>query len=228
MQITVAYAIVSICECSGIFSFFQLCKFQETVLGKCVIFLMKSYVGQIIVCQCISFCISVRSKIQIFTEVTCCFLHPVQTIISFSSPINSIRLVLQIILSQGYRLVKVTDSFLELCIGKRLCTEMEQDFLFRLQNCSARVSDSFDGFQGGFVTAGIHVYLYQITADFVYILGIREFIKEFLENSNRFTESGIGGLVNTKGVIVSSLLFDLHICIGGSSLLKCHACLVLI
>ena len=105
---------------------------------------------------------------------------------------------------------------------------MEQDFLFRLQNCSARVSDSFDGFQGGFVTAGIHVYLYQITADFVYILGVREFIKEFLENSNRFTESGIGGFVNTKGVIVSSLLFDLHICIGGSSLLKCHACLVLI
>ena len=114
------------------------CEFQETVLGKCVIFLMKSYVGQIIVCQCISFCISVRSKIQIFTEVTCCFLHPVQTIISFSSPINSIRLVLQIILSQGYRLVKVTDSFLELCIGKRLCTEMEQDFLFRLQNSFSR------------------------------------------------------------------------------------------
>ena len=63
VQMTVAYAIVSICECSGIFSFFQLCEFQETVLGKCVIFLMKSYVGQIIVCQCISFCISVRSKI---------------------------------------------------------------------------------------------------------------------------------------------------------------------
>ena len=224
----VAYTVIGVGKCGGIFSFFQLCKLQEAVLCKRIILFVESNISQIIICQCISLRIPVRSQVQIFVKVTGSFLHPVQAIIRFTSPIDGIRFGLQVVLPQSDRLVEITDSFLELCICKRLGAEVEQDFLFSLQNGSTRMGDTFDGFQSSFITAGIHIHLYQITADFIHILGIGEFIEELFENGDRFTESGIRSFVNTEGIVVCGLLLDLHVCIRGGSLFKCHTRFVLV
>ena len=93
-------------------------------------------------------------------------------------------------------MVEVTDGLLELCVGKRLGPELEQNLLLGFQNGFAGMGDAVDGFECGIVAACIHVHFHQVVADFLGIRRARELVQEFLKDGHRFAESGIGGLMD--------------------------------
>ena len=188
---------------------------------------MESGISQIIVCQCIHFVISLFRQLQVFSEITGSLRHAVQAVVRFSAPVEGIGLGLAVVLANGNRLVKVADCLLKRGIGKCLCTELEQYFLFRFHDAGTRMGNAFNGFQCRFVAAGVQIYFNEIVAYHFGILGVGEFVQEFLENGNRLSECRVGRFVNAQGIVIGSLFFYFHIGIGGGSLFKSHTGFVL-
>ena len=157
---------------------------------------MKSDVGKVVIGQCKHLRVSLPCKGQIVIEMTGGFLHPAQAVVGLAEPVKGISLGLQVVLPQCGTLVEIADGLFEPGIGERLCAELEQDFLLGFQDGLAWVRDALDGFQSGIIAACIHINLHQVIADFVGVRGVWEFIQKLFEDSYRFAEGGIGGLMD--------------------------------
>ena len=97
LHVAVADTVVRIGKNGCVSGLSQLDEFQETVLRRCIIFLMESYVCQIVVGKGIHFRILLWGKGQIIVKITGGFLHAVQPVIGFTPPIKGIGLCLQVI-----------------------------------------------------------------------------------------------------------------------------------
>ena len=93
-------------------------------------------------------------------------------------------------------LVEIVDGLLELCVGKRLGSELEQNLLLGFQNGFAGMGDTADGVERGIIAACIHVHFHQVVADFLGVWRVWKLVQEFFKDSHRLTESGIGCLVD--------------------------------
>ena len=146
VQEAVADAVVSIRQGRSVFAFFQLYVFKEPVSCLCVVFLVESSIAQVIVCQCIHFVVCLARQLQVFVEVAGGFLHPVQPVVRFATPVKGIRLYLSVILADGDRSVEIPDGLFKRSIGKSLRTQLEQDSLFGFQNACTRMCDTVNRF----------------------------------------------------------------------------------
>ena len=97
VHVAVADTVVRIGKNGCVSGLSQLDEFQETVLRRCIIFLMESYVCQIVVGKGIHFRIFLWGKGQIIVKITGGFLHAVQPVIGFTPPVKGIGLCLQVI-----------------------------------------------------------------------------------------------------------------------------------
>jgi len=79
-------------------------------------------------------------------------------------------------------LVEVIDCLFELRIGKGLGSQLEQDFLLGFQDSLSGTCNAFNGFEGGIITAGVHIDLYQIVTYFIGIYGVGKLIQEMLKD----------------------------------------------
>ena len=73
-------------------------------------------------CQGIHLVMGLLGQLQIIGEVPFSFLHTVQAVISFASPVEGVGFGLAVVLSDSDRLVQVFKSLFEVGVGKRLCT----------------------------------------------------------------------------------------------------------
>ena len=76
-------------------------------------------------CQGIHLVMGLLGQLQIIGEVPFSFLHTVQAVISFASPVEGVGFGLAVVLSEPERAVEITDGLFELCIGECLCAQLE-------------------------------------------------------------------------------------------------------